>query len=747
MKLGDEKYNRYLCIGSDKLNCNDFPEHIKNYIYDGIRNDERILIISDDISYEDLLSNFRIISDKITSSINTGKLRIKLFDPMKKENNRKEFLDTIEVITLFKNNIRILWDFKNLAQRDGMLEEIANIVDVFIEKLNTNNIKNLIYINNDVYDFNLLKKLCYKFKFVCVLNKEKNLKFSTKNEIYKCVWLLRDNAKLKFQNNNLVSFNDEFSSISRNSDEDDFKQTVMDRLIDLCDVDFCIIFCSLSAKENVLSLDSFYKINKKHMYSIVNDSKLIKWIKKSNESVIKNKCSELFLNMNNLEDASLKNTVKSIDVSSCVNIYVEHYQNVNGIICLGKYGGKYIVKENIQYMESICKAAFYLIQEQKNFINLQNKLIENEKLRAMGEMAAGISHDINNVLTPIIGSVQMLKEKVKDDNILRQLNIIETCASDGMNIASKVRKITRNYNDKQEWEVFDVDNIIQDCIDLTKDRWMMKSALKGIDIKMIPKLKSNVKIKGNITEIREVFINLIYNAVDAMPYGGNIEIITKSEEKKVLIEIRDNGLGMNKEIVKRVFEPFFTTKGEKGSGLGLSVSYKIIQSHFGSIEIESQENVGTSFQIWLPVCEDNDLPKIENVKEKKFDKAESIKFKGNILVVDDQERIRQVVSDMVKSISECKLKSCSGEKANIELQRRKYDIILCDFSMPKINGLQVAKMAKELDESSYFCLMTGWVGKIDKANVKNVDFVLNKPINKVKLKEMLYNYKKNKGEN
>ncbi|MFD3155339.1 ATP-binding protein [Haloimpatiens sp. FM7330] len=738
MELGEEKcreYNNLLCVGIDNLNLIRLPKIIKRFIYNGLKDKERILIFTDNISYEDIEKNFLSYDEYINDNINQGNLRIKVYDSINYNTNDRDFLDILEIISLFKNKIRIIWDFKNIAKRPSKLDKVVKAVENIYRRVNKDNVKNLIYINNNTYDYKVFTNLCYKFNGVVIIDREEEILFNGKNEISKCIWLVQSIAQLKYKNNNLVLFNDELSSIPKTWDEEKFKNAMIDKIKNLCNVDFCVIYSSLKEKENILSVDSCNGITKKHKYHLINDKGFIKYANLLNKKLLEQHENVLLLNIDEINDEIIKNKFKKIDLKSCVGIYVEYYQNITGVICIGRYmNEEKIDKEDLDYMESICKTAFYLIQEQKNFLNMQSKLIENEKLRATAEMAAGIAHDLNNVLTPIVGSVQMLKEETNDKHIIKQLEVIEMCANDGKNITNKVKKITKSYNNKDEWEIFDIDNILLDCIDLTKDKWLRQSALNGIKIKVIPQLKSNSKVKGNITEIREVFINIISNAIDAMPKGGKIEILTDKDDKNVYIEMRDNGVGMNDEISKRVFEPFFTTKGVKGSGLGLSVSYKIIQSHGGNVKVESGENVGTSFYITLPIC------KIK-LSEKELEVSnDKINFNGNMIVIDDQDRVRKVIADMVMSICKCKLKSCSCDNIEKELKRRKYDIVLCDFSMPNMDGLQVAQMAKKLEKNTYFCLMTGWVGNFDKSKLKNIDFLLNKPINKKKLKEMLVYY-------
>ena len=530
----------------------------------------------------------------------------------------------------------------------------------------------------------------------------------------------------------LILFNDIFSNIPKNIDVNNFREIVMNKVKDVCDVDFCIFHSSLKQRENIEDMDSYYSVSTEHKYRLINNVETIKNINNLNEIAV-NDDGDILFNLSEIDNLELLEKFEVLGIVSYMAIIVEYYDISEGVIWIGRYkNNRELSKGNIEYIKSICKTAFYLIEDHKRFSDMKNRLLENEKLKAMGEMAAGITHDINNILTPIVGSIQILKDKIKEKEILKLLNVIEICAYDGMNITNKVKKITKKYND-DGFEIFNINATISDAIDLTKSKWLTESIFKGIKINIIKSLQSSGAVQGNITEIREVFINIITNAIDAMPRGGTIEVITKNEANNLVIEIRDNGTGMSKMVQKRILEPFFTTKGNNGSGLGLSISYNIILSHNGSLEIKSEEKVGTSFIVKLPICEKIIKPN-DNISNYE------ICFEGNILVIDDQEQIRNVVSSMIKSISKCKIKTCGCDNLGSELKRRKYDIIICDFTMPGINGFQVAQKIKEIDENTYFCLMTGWVGSFEGQEMNNVDFVLNKPINKETLKQMFFCY-------
>lgn len=737
-KIVEEKRaKKILYISTEFLNTNNFPIFIKEYISKPLGKNEKVLIFTDDLIYKDLEEVFFSDSNLITDSLNNGVLEIKLYDPVTFNINSQELLEILSYTAKTKEKINIIWDFKSFAKRSGKFKELNRCIENIFSYSNLK-VTNMVYMHNYNYNMELLENLCLNFQHLIVFDRGKELYFSCNEDIDRMLWILNSNAQLKYQNKNLVLFNDIFSNIPKTSDKDGFKSIILNKIRDICNVDFCIMYTTEKLKENVLGLDSCFGITKKHKYYMINDRELITYHNIVN-SEVNSKCTSVFIDFDELEEEQLKRTFINLGLYCCIVIYVDYYEDIKGTIWVGRYeNNKRIWKEDIDYIESICRTAFYLIQEQNKFSNLQNKLIENEKLRAMGEMAAGIAHDINNILTPIIGSIQLLKDSnIEDKNIIKQFKIIEICAYDGINIANKVKSFTKQYNVNNKLEVFNIDNIMTDAIDLTKNKWLTESALNGININMVSKLKSDAKIKGNATELREVFINIIRNAIDAMPKGGDIEITTQNKDRMSIIHIRDNGIGMNKDVIKRAFEPFFTTKGSKGSGLGLSVSYKIIQDHGGFIKIESKENLGTHFYIELPIC--------YNVDEASEDmKEEDIEFNGNILIIDDQQQIRNVISDMIKSIAKCRVKSCGNDNIEQELGRRKYDIILCDFSMPGMNGIQVSNIAKKINEEVFFCLMTGWIGNFNNNITQNINLILNKPINKEKLKQIFITYKNTK---
>ena len=288
---------------------------------------------------------------------------------------------------------------------------------------------------------------------------------------------------------------------------------------------FVFYTSSIKEQENIIPMDSYYGITKKLRDYLLMDTEIIAIFNNFNE-IIEN--DNILFDLSETQDSKLLERFKLLGIVSYMAISVEYYDMAKGVFWIGRYkNNREISKNKIEYLKLICKTAFYLIHEHKKIFDIKNRLIENERLRVMGEMSAGITHDINNILTPILGSVQLLKDTIKDKENLKLISIIEICTYDGMNITNKVKRLTKKYDDDDNFETFNIDSVISDAIDLTKSKWLTGSIFKGIKIDIIKSLKSNESMQGNITQIREVFINIIANAIDAMPKGGKIEIITK----------------------------------------------------------------------------------------------------------------------------------------------------------------------------------------------------------------------------
>lgn len=245
------------------------------------------------------------------------------------------------------------------------------------------------------------------------------------------------------------------------------------------------------------------------------------------------------------------------------------------------------------------------ITEQKR---LQEQIIQTEKLRALGEMAAGIAHDFNNLLTIILTRVQLLRLKMaplESQAIGKDLQAIERAATDGAETVRRIRELTRVQAVERSLEPVDINSLIRDVVELTRPRWYYEAQSKGIHVDCHLNLEEVPLVTGNPAELREVLTNLVFNALEAMPHGGVLSLSTGPAGAPGWVEVRiqDSGVGIPPEVLRRIFDPFFSTKGPQNSGLGLSVSYGIIASYGGTIEVESQQEEGSTFTIRLRASE------------------------------------------------------------------------------------------------------------------------------------------------
>ena len=223
-----------------------------------------------------------------------------------------------------------------------------------------------------------------------------------------------------------------------------------------------------------------------------------------------------------------------------------------------------------------------------------------EKLRALGEMASGVAHDFNNVLAVILGRVQLLQRKLEDPTFRRWLAIVEQAALDGAQTVRQIQEFTRVRRD-QPTQTVDVNQAIRDAVEMTRARWQDEPQSRRVQIQLALDLGGVPTVDGQPSELREVLTNLIINAVDALPRGGEIRIATRERGERVEVSVADTGVGMSDSVRRRIFEPFFSTKGPGGTGLGLAMVYGIVSRHGGEILVDTAEGAGSTFTIRLPV--------------------------------------------------------------------------------------------------------------------------------------------------
>lgn len=230
-------------------------------------------------------------------------------------------------------------------------------------------------------------------------------------------------------------------------------------------------------------------------------------------------------------------------------------------------------------------------------------MAQSDKLRAVGELAAGVAHNLNNSLTVIQGRAQLLLRNAREEATAKSLEIITNAVEDGTKTLRRILEFARR-DASNEFAPVELGYLINSSVDIARPKWQTKSRTGKIEVKI--ECNSPVYVIGEQAELREVVLNLLFNAVDAMPEGGTMEIGARAEIEFGCFWVADTGAGMSPETASRIFEPFFTTKGKLGSGLGLSASHGIITRHKGNIFVVSEPGEGTRFEVRLPICEKND---------------------------------------------------------------------------------------------------------------------------------------------
>lgn len=365
---------------------------------------------------------------------------------------------------------------------------------------------------------------------------------------------------------------------------------------------------------------------------------------------------------------------------------------------------------------------------------MEHKLLQSEKLKSLGELAGGVAHDFNNVLAAILGRVQLLKmqfasphdiqEKRKSrPDLIKSLEIIERASFDGAETVRRIQEFSRKRSDDKEFTQVDINELLKNSLEFTAVRWKDDAESKDIRINIKTEFSSLPMTSGSAAELREVFTNIINNAIDALPQGGNILIKTTMENNQISIAIKDSGIGIPEDVKNRIFDPFFTTKGVQSTGLGMSISYGIINRHKGTIAVDSVEGEGTTFTIELPIS-NNAL----EVKEKTKLILKEV-GKATILVIEDEEDVRNLLSDILTE-SGHHVKTAEDGSQGIEVfKENDFDLVFTDLGMPGMSGWQVAETIKTINDKIPVAVITGWNVELEEVEMRErgVDLVANKP--------------------
>ncbi len=362
----------------------------------------------------------------------------------------------------------------------------------------------------------------------------------------------------------------------------------------------------------------------------------------------------------------------------------------------------------------------------------QQQLIQQARLNALGQMTSGIAHDFNNALMPIQGFSEYLLNNPKAlENTAEVRTILKDIHDAAKHAADLVRRLSNFYRPTNESECafVSIADVIESAILLTGPRWKDELAARGVSIEFRRDIEPVPPIVCNEAQIREMMVNLILNAIDAMPQGGVMTFRVRQEEKWLVLEVSDTGVGMSPEVMERCFEPFFTTKGERGTGIGLSMVYGIVRGHGGHITVTSEENRGTTFTVHLPL--DTPFPSKTKTRPETGTPPRSLR----VLIIDDEVWSRNLMTRFLQEANHTVTVASTGAEGFRLFREGKFDLVVTDRAMPDMSGDTLAEQMKQVAPHIPIIMVTGF-GEIMRAAgecPRGVEEVLGKPITRNEL--------------
>jgi CheY-like chemotaxis protein len=357
-------------------------------------------------------------------------------------------------------------------------------------------------------------------------------------------------------------------------------------------------------------------------------------------------------------------------------------------------------------------------------------------MSALGELASGVAHDFNNTLAGILGRAQLLARTSDPEKIRKGLQIIIKTAEDGAKTVKRIQDFARQRRD-HDFAPVAIDQLLIDVKDMTRPRWKDRAEAENVYIRVVLQTGSAACVMGDESELREVLVNMVFNAVDAMPRGGTLTLSTSEAGEQVQVRVSDTGVGMTEEVRSRVFDPFFTTKGKAGMGLGLAVSFGIIRRHEGTVEARSEPGRGSSFHIRLPRAKadararlSSDLPPLSAVPQPTG--------QTRLLVVDDEQHMRELLRDILEREGFQVFTARSGQEALALLAETSFDGVFTDLGMPGMTGWELAHAIRKIDEALPLAAVTGWgeaVGSTEREAAR-VNWLIAKPFDTSQIAEV-----------
>ncbi len=378
--------------------------------------------------------------------------------------------------------------------------------------------------------------------------------------------------------------------------------------------------------------------------------------------------------------------------------------------------------------------AVALLRDVTDVRRAQEHVAASERFRALGEMASGVAHDFNNLLAIILGRAELLAVLTRppdgDPRLGSHVTVIQQAALDGEHTVRRLQAVSGVARRPAGGRV-DVAAVLEDVVAFTRPRWKDRAQQQGQTIAVRVEAEPLPPLVGEAADLREVLVNLIFNAIDAMPHGGTITLRLRRTGDDALIEVHDTGVGMTETVRRRVFDPFFSTKGAAGTGLGLSVSYGIIARLGGRMAVTSAPNQGTTVTVALPY---------RTAEPKPAAPSAAAPRPARVLLVDDEAPVRQTAAALLELDGHAVVGAESGAAAlRLLAAGERFDVLLTDLGMSEMTGMQPVAALRAQSQTLPCVLVTGWGSELGDADVAaaGVQAVLSKPFSREQLRDVL----------
>jgi signal transduction histidine kinase len=368
----------------------------------------------------------------------------------------------------------------------------------------------------------------------------------------------------------------------------------------------------------------------------------------------------------------------------------------------------------------------------------QEQLERTARLRALGELASGVAHDFNNLLSGILGNSQLLLFDETDSERRQMLKVIEQAAQDGAAMVRRIQEFARQREERTR-ELVDLEAVVDSALAITRTRWHDLAVRDGRPIRVRRDIRRHALVIGSPAELRELLVNLIINAIDAMPRGGELTLrlderpeYAPSERRLAMMEVVDTGLGIAPELRQRIFDSFFSTKpAGQGSGLGLAICQNIANLHGGRIELDSVVGAGTTFRVLLPL--DEDMPAIPTAPT-----PPTAVSACRVLVVDDEPAVRDVLARILRRAGHEVTAAASGEQALDLFAPGQYDLLFTDLGMPGMGGAALLSYLRARDPRLIAVVVTGWgQHEYGRETLPGAAAVITKPFTSAQIAELV----------